>query len=34
VSDNPVVRLMDVVSAVPGFEEYLTANVYGVRRKV
>ncbi len=34
VSDNRVVRVMDVVGAVPGLEEYFTANVYGVWRKV
>jgi len=30
VSDNPVVRAMGVASALPGFREFLTANVYGV----
>jgi SAM-dependent methyltransferase len=32
VSDNPVVKIMDVMSKVPGLAEYFTANVYGVWR--
>lgn len=30
LSENPVVRAMDVVSRLPGMREYFTANVYGV----
>jgi SAM-dependent methyltransferase len=32
VSDNPAVKLMGVVSHVPGLTEYLTANVYSLWR--
>jgi SAM-dependent methyltransferase len=30
VSDNPAVKVMDVVSNVPGLREHFTANAYGV----
>jgi hypothetical protein len=33
MSDNPLVRAMDVVSRVPQLREYFTANVYSIWEK-
>jgi SAM-dependent methyltransferase len=33
VSDHPAVRVMRVLSRVPGLQEYFTTNVYGVWRR-